>query len=338
MKQANYFEKGENSTVICTLCPHGCRISEGKRGLCGARINCSGNLYAATHNEVVALNIDPIEKKPLFHFLPGSKTLSLGAAGCNLKCLFCQNSSISQVYSGEILAHKVSAMELVNKALKNRCQSISFTYSEPIVSFEMVLETAVEAKRNGLLTVLVSNGFINPAPFTELAPFIDAANIDLKGFSEAFYHEYTGGSLRPVLDTLLSIKKRQIHMEITNLIIPQVNDDIGEIDALIEWVIKNLGVDVPLHFSRFFPSFKLLGHKPTPPELVLSICNRAKERGMNFVYAGNMHNSEYDNTVCPRCLSTSVSRSGYCIESISMVDGKCRNCGKEIYGKWEKRA
>ncbi|MBL8027038.1 MAG: AmmeMemoRadiSam system radical SAM enzyme [Fibrobacteres bacterium] len=288
MKPASFFKNLSDKNVQCTLCPHNCIIAPNKHGRCNVRKNIDGVLYSLNYQYPAAINIDPVEKKPLYHFLPGTKTFSFGCAGCNLKCSFCQNCTISQVLPDEIETEQCTSEELVKAAIHKKCESISFTYSEPTIFYETMIETAELAHKYGLKTIMVSNGFINREPLEKLLPFIDAANIDIKGFTEEFYRKYTGASLAPVLETLKTMKKAAVHIEITNLIIPKANDSKEEIDDLIKWVRDNLGSDTPLHFSRFFPQYKLTDRTATPPQTIITACERASSLGLKFVYAGNM--------------------------------------------------
>ena len=337
MVEAKYYESTENNSVKCNLCPRFCKLDDGQWGSCKARKNTGGKLYAMSFGKPVAVNVDPIEKKPLFHFLYGSSTYSIGCAGCNLHCNFCQNWTISQNSPDDVPFEAMTPSQVVENAIKSGSQSVAFTYNEPIVFYEFMLETARLAKENGLKTIMVTNGYINQEPLKELIKYIDAANVDLKGFSDKFYTEYSGATLNPVLETIKTMKKAGVFVEITNLIIPGANDKPEEILALIKWVKENTGVDTPLHFSRFFPAYKLKDRPPTPVETVENAREMAIKEGMRFVYTGNQQSADGEDTICPHCGKKVIERDGFTITSDHMKNGKCGYCGGEIYGMWEKK-
>lgn len=272
----------------CLLCPHFCVLKEGQTGICRTRENDGGTLYSNAYGNLCSVAVDPIEKKPLYHFLPGSRILSISTAGCNLRCLNCQNWSISQKNPTEVTAYELSPEAIVELALKEGTESIGFTYTEPTVFFEYMLETAKLARQKGVKTVMVSNGYINPEPLKELCAYLDAANIDLKVFDDATYKKLTGAKLKPVLDTLRILKSEYVWLEITNLLVPGYSDDPIRIQEMCNWLVIHGFSDTPLHFSRFFPNFKLPETKPTPVELVHQACEIAKNSGIRLVYAGNM--------------------------------------------------
>lgn len=284
MKEASYWRKINENQILCTLCPHSCRVSLGEKGKCQVRENKGGKLYSLNYGYSTSLALDPIEKKPLYHFYPGNYILSLGSFGCNFKCLFCQNWQLAQCQPE---LYEIDSDELVAKALQERDKSIglAYTYSEPTVWFEFVLETARKIKNVGLKNVMVSNGFIQEAPLVELLPYIDAFNIDLKGFDHNFYQETIAGDYLPVLATLKKIKASNKHLEITTLLIPGKNDDSEGIEKMVSWIATNLGKDVPLHFTRYFPSYKL-DLPPTSSSSLLRAKEIAKEK-LTYVYIGN---------------------------------------------------
>jgi pyruvate formate lyase activating enzyme len=286
--KAQYFQPLSGKKVKCQLCPHNCIIADKNTGRCRVRKNIDGILYSENYAFPVAINIDPVEKKPLYHFLPGSKTFSFGCAGCNLCCHFCQNSSISQISVDEVRPYKMSPNQIVDQAIKNNCESISFTYSEPTVFYEMMIDTAILAKSSGLKTIFVSNGYINNEPLLNLTKFIDAANIDIKAYIDDFYNKYTGSSLLPVLETVKILKQQRVHLEITNLIIPGLNDSLEDIEKLILWIKENCGTETPLHFSRFFPHYKMADFKPTPISTIKRARDIALKSGVQFAYMGNI--------------------------------------------------
>lgn len=286
--QAKYQKKLEGQRVQCLLCPHYCELKEGQTGICRTRQNVGGTLYSNAYGNPCSVAVDPIEKKPLFHFLPGSRILSIATAGCNLRCLNCQNWSISQNSPSDVPEYELSPEAIVELALKEETESIGFTYTEPTVFFEYMLETAKLARQKGIKTVMVSNGYINPEPLKELCAYLDAVNIDLKVFDDLTYRKLTGAKLKPVLETLKILKSEYVWLEITNLLVPGFSDDPIKIQELCNWLVINGFSDTPLHFSRFFPNFKLPESKPTSIELVNLACEIAKNSGIRHVYAGNM--------------------------------------------------
>lgn len=337
IRKAMYYEKMDDNKVKCTLCPFNCILNSGQTGACKARKNVDGELTSLAYGKPVSLAIDPIEKKPLFHFYPGTQVFSLGTAGCNLHCKFCQNWQISQASPDEIPNYEISSAKIVEKAIESGSKSIAFTYNEPIIFYEMMLETAKLAKQKGLKTVMVTNGYINQEPLEELAEYIDAANIDLKAFTEKFYKEYTGATLKPVLESMKTLKKKGVFIEVTNLIIPGANDSKKEIRELCEWIRKNLGAETPMHFSRFFPAYNLKNIPPTPVETLKMAEKIAKEVGLKHVYIGNVITEGGENTVCPKCGEKIIERVRYQVKKNRLENGKCPKCGKEIEGMFDKK-
>jgi len=324
-----------NNQVICHLCAHECRIAEGKVGRCRVRKNLKGELFSLNSDRIVAMNMDPIEKKPMYHFLPGSMSFSIAAMGCNFSCRFCQNHSISIVSSeNEILGDRIQPEQLVALARKNRAQSISYTYTEPTVFFELMLETARLAKAAGLKNVLVSNGFMTSEALSLLGPFLDGANIDLKSFSDDFYKKYCSARLQPVLETIAAMKAIGIWVEVTTLLIPSLNDDPREISGLISF-LYGLDENIPWHVSRFFPQYKLMDLPPTEAGLIHDILQMGADKGLKFLYGGNVADSQWSNTRCWQCRETLIERSGYHIENLGLQSGHCRFCGVEIPGIWD---
>lgn len=337
MIEAKYYENTGGSSVKCNLCPRFCKLDDGQWGSCKARKNTGGKLYSMSFGKPVAVNADPVEKKPLFHFMPGSSTYSIGCAGCNLHCTFCQNWTISQASTDEVPFEAMTPSQVVENAIKSGSQSVAFTYNEPIVFYEFMLETARLAKEKGLKTIMVTNGYINQEPLKELIRYIDAANVDLKGFSDKFYAEYPGATLKPVLETITTMKKAGVLVEITNLIIPGANDKPEDILALIRWVKENTGVDTPLHFSRFFPAYKLKDRAATPVQTVENARTMAMKEGMRFVYTGNQQSADGEDTICPHCGKKIIKREGFSITYNNIKNGKCGFCNGGIYGMWEKK-
>ncbi|MBW2996510.1 AmmeMemoRadiSam system radical SAM enzyme [Candidatus Woesearchaeota archaeon] len=288
MKEARHYKKLDKKKVQCGICPRNCVIKNRERGFCRVRENKDGKLYSLVYSAPCSVNIDPIEKKPLYHFLPGTKTYSIGTAGCNLRCKFCQNWQISQAMPEDIPFLKLSPEKIVEEAIANGCESIAYTYTEPAIFFEYVMDIAKLAKEKGLKNIAVSNGFINEKPLLEMCKVIDAFNIDLKSFSEEFYRKYTGAWLKPVLASLKTIKKEGVWLEVTNLIIPGLNDGVDEIKRICLWIKGQLGDDVPVHFSRFFPNYLMQDIEPTPKETLFKAEEIAKKVGLKHVYLGNI--------------------------------------------------
>jgi pyruvate formate lyase activating enzyme len=334
--EALYYEKLDNQRVQCHLCPRNCIIAPGQRGFCGTRENRNGTLYTLTYGRLVSLNdLDPIEKKPLFHFLPGTKTFSLATAGCNLRCKFCQNWEISQRRPDEIDYLYLKPQELVQKAKVSGRPTIAYTYTEPTIFYEYMLETAKLAKAQGLKNIMHSNGYINEEPLRQLAKYLDAANIDLKGFTDDYYSKLSEGTLEPVLKSLVVLKEEGVHLEITNLVLPGYNDDEDTIRKMCLWIKENLGADTPLHFSRFWPMYKLVALNPTPVATLEKARNIALTCGLKYVYIGNVAGHEAENTYCPKCKKIVIRRIGYIISEINLEDGKCKFCGEKITGVWK---
>ncbi len=325
MKEALFYKKHKDS-VQCVLCPHNCTIPEGKSGLCLARKNIGGKLQSLVYGKPVAINIDPVEKKPLYHFLPGSATLSVGTAGCNLFCGHCQNFDIARAEPEKTPAAELSPVQVVDMAVRKGCESISYTYNEPTIFCEYALETARLAKKKGIKNILVTNGFINKEPAMGFTRCMDAANVDLKAFDDEFYRNTCKARLQPVLDTL-KLYNKKIWIEVTNLVIDRRNDSPEEIRKMCKWLSENLGRDVPLHFSRAFPMYRMQDIIPTPLETLKNAEKTAREY-LDYVYIGNTE--EPSNTYCPKCGALLISRKYYNI--INDMKGNRCSCGHEIAG------
>ncbi len=335
-KEALYWRSLENGNVQCLLCPRKCVILPDRRGYCGVRINKRGKLFTLGYNNPVAIAIDPIEKKPFFHVLPKTGALSIAIAGCNLRCVFCQNWNISQRRPDETINYNLTPQDIINLAKKYNTPSVVFTYTEPTVFYEYMLDIAKLAKKENLYVGMHTCGYINPQPLKELLEYMDFVNVDLKGFSEEFYNKLGNGAhLQPILTTLKIIKEKGVHLEITTLIIPTKNDSEEEIRLMCEWIKDTLGVDVPLHFSRFFPQFKLKNIPPTPISSLKRAYRIAKEVGLKYVYIGNVPGIEEESTFCPHCGKVLIRRSGYSILENNIVEGKCKFCGEKIEGVWK---
>lgn len=322
--EALYYHKNEGA-VECCLCPRDCKIGEGEVGFCKVRKNVNGKLISLVYGKIIALAIDPIEKKPLFHFLPGEKILSFGTVGCNLKCNFCQNWEISQVDSVE--GEEILPKDLVDLAISKNCKMIAATYNEPTIFFEFMLDVFKLAKKKGLKTVVVSNGFINKKPLLELINHVDAFNIDLKSIDSQFYTSMTKSWIKPILENIKLINDSKAHLELTNLVISGKNENFKD---LIEWVVNNLGRDVPIHFSAFFPMYQLLDVEATKKNKLDEVFSLAKGRGVNYVYRGNI--LEEESTFCAKCNELLIKRRGYCIFENKIVEGKCFSCFSLIPG------
>jgi len=334
LQPARYYKALPNNMVQCLLCPRQCILSEGQRGVCRVRENINGQLYTLNYGKAVAVHLDPIEKKPLFHFLPGSLAFSIAAAGCNLRCVFCQNWQISQVFPEDAQYQNLSPEEVVEKALAAGAQSIAYTYSEPIVFYEYMLETAKLARQKGLKNVVITAGYINPEPLRELCQYVDAIKVDLKAFRQDFYDKMTGGQVEVILRNLKIIKEEGVWLEIVNLIIPGENDSPEEIRQMAEWIKKNLGEDVPLHFTRFYPMYKLQNLPPTPEETLKRAREIALEAGLKYVYTGNIGDSVTESTYCPGSGALAIQRQGYFVLQNSLQDGHCPD-GEAIPGVWK---
>ena len=333
-KLSPYFTSLEGGEILCELCPRRCRVSKGKRGFCRVRENREGKYYSLVYGNPCAVHLDPIEKKPFFHLLPGTTSFSLATAGCNFQCKFCQNWEISQASPEDVYSFEISPDMVVTKAKEVGARSIAYTYVEPTIFYEYMLDIGLLAKRAGLLNVCHSNGYINPIPLRNLCKVLDAANIDLKGFTETFYHELCDGELSPVLETLKTLKKEKVHLEITNLVIPTKNDDVSALKEMCLWVKGELGADTPIHFSRFYPLYKLKSLPPTPVSTLEKTRAVALSTGLEYVYIGNIPGHEAENTFCPKCKKMIIQRTGYMIGETHLKAGKCGYCGKPIPGIW----
>jgi pyruvate formate lyase activating enzyme len=336
MKPAMFQEPKEGKKVLCSLCCHRCLIAPGKRGICTVRENREGVLYSLVYDKVIARNIDPIEKKPLFHFHPGSLSFSMAAPGCNFRCKHCQNADISQLprdHGGLILGEDISPSELVAAAVRYRCASISYTYTEPTIYFELAFDTARLAADAGLKNVFVTNGYITPEALTVIRPYLHAANIDLKGLSEDFYRDICGARLKHVLEAIRLYKEFGIWIEITTLVIPGQNDSDEELNGIARF-IKSVGDDIPWHVSRFHPTYQLTGVPRTPVETLVRARKIGFDAGLRYVYEGNVP-GEGEDTICWNCRRTLIGRVGYRVQVNAVRDGKCGSCGALIEGVWQ---
>lgn len=320
--------------VKCQICPNGCVLREGYDSICRTHVVKDNKLYTIAYGNPCSMHIDPIEKKPLFHFLPASRSFSIATAGCNLACLNCQNWEISQQSPRNTQNIDLFPSMVVEEAMKNGCKSIAYTYSEPTAFYEYMFDTARLAKARGIKNLMISNGYINERPLRDLARYIDAANIDLKSFSDEVYAKLTGGSLNPVLNTLKILKESGVWLEITNLIVPGWNDQTAMITEMCTWLVKNGFSDTPLHFSRFFPLYKLTSIPYTPEATLLRAQAIAVKAGIKYVYVGNIPGSPAENTYCPSCKRTVIERRGFTILTSNLKAGSCKFCGTKIDGVW----
>ena len=333
-KRIALFQEETARGIMCRICPNECVLKEGELSKCNNRKVHDSKLYTLAYGNPCSVNVDPVEKKPLYHFLPGSKAFSIATAGCNLVCLNCQNWTISQTSPDKTRNIDLMPQNVVEECLKNSCTSIAYTYSEPVTFYEYVFETATLARKSGIKNIFKSNGYINPEPLKKICSVIDAANIDLKAFSESTYLKLTGGKLQPVLDSLKIFRDMGVWLEITNLIIPDWTDNPDDIRAMCKWLSINGFKDTPLHLSRFYPLHKLEQLPPTPVEMLNAAYKIASEEGLRYVYTGNAPGSEISNTICPSCNSTLVIRQGFRIASNVINGGKCNKCGAKIEGVW----
>jgi len=333
-KEALYYKQiGEN--VQCKLCPYECSLEPDDRGICRGRVNKNGKLYSIVYGNPCSVHVDPIEKKPLFHFLPSTQIFSIATAGCNLRCLNCQNWTISQFQPEETTNYDLMPDKVVLAAKQYNCESIAYTYSEPIIFYEYMYDTSKIAKQNGLKNVMVTAGYINEKPFRDLCKVIDAANIDLKGFDEKIHNKLNGAKLKPILNTLKLAKDEGIWSEITNLVVPTWTDDLDMIREMSKWLHKNGFDDFPLHFSRFQPQYKLTHLPPTPISTLNEAREIAIEEGIKFVYIGNVPGTKAENTYCPKCGKIVIERTGYTIKENNLNNGSCKFCGEKIAGVWK---
>ena len=329
-KEALFWKPLKNQTVQCFLCPHHCIIAPEKHGICGVRKNEHGTLFSLIYQACSSIAVDPIEKKPLYHFNPGSLVLSLGSVGCTFRCDHCQNYSISMARPDEQPLHDIPASHLSKIAIEKGCKGVAWTYNEPTIWHEYTVEAAQLVKEAGLYTVYVTNGYIEEEPLKAIAPYLDAMNIDVKAFHEQFYQKICKAKLAPVLQTCERVKKLGVHLELTYLVIPGHNDTAKEIKGFCQWIVEKLGVDTPVHFSRFHPDYKMTDVTPTPLDRLLACHTAAKDAGLQYVYLGNIGHGDYDNTYCPSCRNLLVERYGFSANIKGITQGKCSSCGALI--------
>jgi pyruvate formate lyase activating enzyme len=335
MKEALWWTPLEDGRLHCTLCPRDCKLGEGQTGFCFIRKNVGGRLVTLGYGRPAAMHVDPVEKKPLFHFYPGTRIFSMGTAGCNMGCFFCQNWDISKAKSDQVHSVELSPVDVCVNAVRHRCPSLAFTYNEPTIWGEYVIDISKRAHDVGLKTVMVTNGYISEQPFYDIYRHIDGANVDLKAFTETFYAKITLSHLAPVMETLKRLKRdTNVWFEITNLMIPSLNDDPGEVRKLSDWVLENLGDGVPVHFTAFHPDFKLTELPRTPQETLETARNIALETGLKYVYVGNVF-SDSANTTCPSCERLLIKRSWHDIQKYRISPDGCCQCGEKVPGRFD---
>ena len=345
---ARWWETAPDGRVHCFLCPRRCRLRAGQVGFCSIRANQGGRLVSLAYGGPTAVQVDPIEKKPLFHFLPGTWAYSIATAGCNVECLFCQNWEISQVRPEQTRNFDLPPEKLVADAARPRAgyftsrpiraRTIAYTYTEPVVYYEYMFDTSKLAREKGIESVMISNGYITREPMEKLCDVLSAVKVDLKAYTERFYEKLVHGKLKPVLETLKVLSKKKMWFEIVYLVVPTHNDDPKEVREMAKWILNELGPDVPVHFSAFFPTYKLLDLERTPPETIERLYDVTKAEGLRYVYVGNIsrpggHPGE--STQCPKCNRAVIRRIRVSVERVDIKDGKCAHCGTPIAGVWE---
>jgi pyruvate formate lyase activating enzyme len=335
--EAYLYEPQKEQTVKCNLCSHRCLIQAGKRGICNVRENRDGILNTLVYGKLIAQHIDPIEKKPLFHLHPGSRSYSIATVGCNFKCLFCQNADIAQMPSdrnGMIVGDPVSPEAVVAAAVQADCQSISYTYTEPTVYFEFAYDTARIAHEKGLLNVFVTNGYMTSEALRMISPYLDAANVDLKSFSDGYYKKYCGAKLSPVLETLILMKSLNVLVEVTTLLVTGLNDGKTELESLACFIVESLGPETPWHISRFHPTYKLTDRPPTPLKSLTTARDIGLAAGLKYVYLGNVPGENGESTACHDCNKMLIDRWGFTVRKNRLKEGRCPYCGSRIEGIW----
>lgn len=331
---ARYYEKLPDGIIECRLCPRKCRVSDLERGYCGVRENIGGAYYTLVHSKACSANIDPIEKKPFFHFLPGTTAFSIATAGCNMNCKFCQNWTISQFRPEDVNHFELTPEMCAIYAKNNGCVSIAYTYSEPIIFYEYMADCAISGRKSGVRSVVISAGYIEKEPLVDLIPLVDAIKIDLKAFSESYYKDICNSELKPVLDTLITLKSSGIWFEIVYLMLPGLNDTREEISDLCDWLLNNLGPEAPIHFTRFHPAYLLENLPKTPLKSLEQAYDIAKQKGLYYPYIGNVYGHKAENTYCHNCGNLLIGRRGFQITVNNIDRGKCPDCSTVIPGVW----
>lgn len=332
--EARYYEKLPNRKIQCKLCPRECVIDDLERGYCGVRENMGGTYYSLVYGKPCTAHIDPIEKKPLFHFLPGTSAFSLATVGCNVMCKFCQNWEISQSTPEQVQSFELPPLEVARLAKQRNCASIAYTYTEPVIFTEYMYDSAVQGNELGLRSVMISNGYINPEPMMDLCSVLGGVKIDLKAYTERFYKELVAGELRPVLDTLVLLRKKNMWTEIVYLVIPGQNDATRELTDLCAWIRNEMGPDTPVHFTRFHPQYRLKNLPSTPLETLRKARQIGLNSGLHYVYTGNIPGDEGESTYCPSCGKVVIRRIGFSVLKLDIKNGACASCGQKIAGVW----
>jgi len=335
LTEARYYERLPYKKIKCVLCPRECVIDDLERGYCGVRENRGGTYFTLVHSRPCSAHIDPIEKKPLFHFLPGTQAFSIATVGCNVECKFCQNWEISQMRPEQAQSYKMPPEQAAQIAKERGSLSIAYTYTEPVVFTEYMYDCALTGRVQGIRSVMISNGYIQQTPMNDLCKVLDAVKIDLKAFRQKFYTELVAGKLQPVLDTLLLLKKNKIWFEIVYLVIPTKNDDPDELRDMCRWIVKDLGKEVPVHFSRFYPQYRLKNLSPTPAQTLNKAREIALSEGLHYVYVGNLPGHQAESTFCPNCQERVIHRKGYTILENKLQNGRCPACKSPIDGIWK---
>ena len=336
-REGHHYKKLSNGKVVCSICPNRCILAEGDRSVCRSKVNVDGKLYSLTYGNPCAANIDPIEKKPLFHFKPKSKAFSIATAGCNFRCLNCQNYEISQAKPREVRTIELFPRDVVKETQRAGAECIAYTYSEPITFYEYMIDTARIAKENNIYNLFISNGYINQKPLVELCEVLDGANVNIKSLSDNIYRKLNGGRLQPVLNTFKTMHEQGVHFEMTNLVVPGYVDDDDMVKEMCQWILTNLGPDYPLHFLRFFPRYKLNRIPPTPVSTLERLRNLAIQEGIRYVYLGNVPNHEGTHTYCHNCRKLLIKRQGYFIPQYNLVGNQCKYCDTVIPGVWHDK-
>ena len=338
LKEASYYRRTSRTAVVCNLCPNECSLSDGELSFCRTRLNQRGRLYAISYDSIAAIHKDPIGKGPLYHFLPDASALSIAAAGCNLRCLYCQNWELSQKSPRRAKRIEISQADLIGKALENGCRAISFTYTEPVTYYEYMIDIARRAKGANLATHMVTAAYINNGPLESLCHYIDAATVSIKGFSDPFYKEICGGRLGPVLNAAKTIKKAGVWLEVATCVVPTRNDSAYEMKRMARWIRDNLGMDTPFHIERFVPEYRLANLPPTPVTVMEELRKTALGEGLRYVYTSNMPGHESNNTYCPSYGKAVITRLGFKLINNYLKNGRCPHCGASIPGIWSRGA
>jgi len=332
--EARYYKKLPDREIECQLCPRACKLGDKERGYCGVRENMDGTYYTLVYGKACSANVDPIEKKPFFHFLPKTNAMSIATAGCNVNCKFCQNWEISQVRPEQVQHFDFPPASVVEAARRYGCPTIAYTYTEPVIFFEYMYDTSVEARKNGIRNVVVTGGHINPEPLEDLTKVVDAIKIDLKAFTQEFYANYVRGELKTVLESIKKVAKSKTWLEMVYLVIPTLNDNPADIQKMCQWIMAEIGPDFPLHFSRFHPMYLIKNLPPTPLSTLEKLWKIAQEQGLHYVYIGNVPGHQAENTYCPKCKNIVIQRVGYDIQKVEIKGGRCKFCNTPIPGIW----